>query len=394
MYKRNYLSQLEKRIREPRRFIQVITGPRQVGKTTLVHQLLETLPAASLYESADGISGNPELWIANQWDRARRQLGTSGNKEMVLCLDEVQKIEGWSEFVKREWDADSRNRLPLKVILLGSSRLLIQEGLTESLAGRFETISMTHWKYAEMKQAFGMDPESYVYHGGYPGAASLIHEEPRWRTYVKDSLVETTLSRDIFLMSRIRKPALLKRLFEVGVSYSGQIISFNKILGQLQDAGNTVTLAHYLHLLDVAGLIKGVEKYSSQDFRKRSSSPKFQVYNPALSGAYMQESPEAARNHPDIWGQLVESAVGTHLVNHATESGYKVYYWRERNREVDFIIEKEGRLAAIEVKSGKSKPVKGLEAFGSLFHPEHQLIVGTGGIPWEEFLEQDPGTLF
>ncbi|MEN8228629.1 MAG: ATP-binding protein [Bacteroidota bacterium] len=394
MYKRAYYHQLRKRIDEPRRFIQVLTGPRQVGKTTLINQLLDEHKIPSIYESADGQFDNTGLWISNVWERARLQLRSKGYSEILLCLDEVQKIPQWSEHVKREWDHDTKEKYQIKVVLLGSSRLLLQEGLTESLAGRYETILMSHWKYAEMKMAFGMKPEEFVFFGGYPGAVDLIEDEERWKNYIRDSLLETAISRDIFMMKRINKPALLKRLFELAALYSGQIISYTKMLGQLQDAGNTVTLAHYLELIDIAGLIKGINKFSIQPFRQRASSPKFQVYNTAISCSYSVESFMSVRENPELWGRLVESSVGAHLLNHMSESGFKVFYWRDRSREVDFILKKDKKLIAIEVKSGRQKPVKGLEEFSKLYKPEKSLIVGSGGIPWSEFLETDPGDLF
>ena len=311
----------------------------------------------------------------------------SVKKEVILCLDEVQKIPNWSEQVKREWDDDQAHRINVKVILLVSSRLLIQEGLSESLAGRFETITMTHWRFSEMEEAFGMDPETYVYFGGYPGAVDLISDESRWKSYVRDSLLETAISKDVFLMSRINKPALLKRLFEVGVYYSGQIVSFNKLLGQLQDAGNTVTLAHYLALLDQAGLLCGLEKFASQLVRKKSSSPKFQVYNPAISNCYAPSGFDNIRDNPESWGRLIESAIGSHLLNCSIDSGFALYYWRDRNMEVDFVLEKGDRLIAIEVKSGSGNRTRGTEAFDRQFKPNQIILVGRGGIPWQEFLQ-------
>ncbi len=394
MFKRHYLDILKKRMLEPRRFIQVITGPRQVGKTTMVHQLFESIKTAYLYESADGIIEHTELWISNQWNRARLLLKEQKEHEVILCLDEIQKIPHWNEYIKKEWDFDSRQKLPIKVILLGSSSLLIHEGLSESLAGRFETIVMTHWKFTEMQEAFGLDADSYVYFGGYPGPADLISDEKRWKTYVRDSLIETTISKDIFLISRINKPALLKRLFEFGAIYSGQIVSYNKLLGQLQDAGNTVTLAHYMDLIDQAGLIRGLEKFSKQQIRKRSSSPKFQIYNPAITSCYIHEPFESIHNTPESWGRLVESAMGAHLLNGSLESGYDLYYWRDRNLEVDFILEMNRQLIALEVKTGRNKTHKGLGEFNDMFKHVQSIIVGTGGIPWQEFLSMDPGSLF
>lgn len=378
---------------EPRRFIQVISGPRQIGKTTLLKQTLDKVKLSSIYLSADGQVDTSGLWINNAWERARLQL-KNDNSEIILCLDEIQKIDNWSEYIKKEWDQDTLNNIPVKLILLGSSRLLIQEGLSESLAGRFESISMNHWSCSEMNDAFGMTPDQYVYFGGYPGAFGLMDDETRWKEYIRDSLVETAISRDIFQMTKINKPALLRRLFDLSANYSGQIISYTKILGQLQDAGNTVTIAHYLNLLSTAGLIGGIEKFSAQKLRQRSSSPKLQVYNTAITGSLSNMSFKEAREKSDYWGRLVESAVGSHLINSAFIKEINLYYWRDRNMEVDFVMEKNNRLVALEVKSGRKKTANGLPEFAKRFPGSKTLIIGTGGIPWETFLKTDPLQLF
>lgn len=394
MYQRHYLKTLRKRMLEPRRFIQVISGPRQIGKTTLVKQILKQLQLPSIYLSADGQIDNSGFWINNAWEQARLQLKTDRISEIILCLDEIQKINNWSEYIKKEWDLDTLNNTQVKVILLGSSRLLIQEGLSESLAGRFESISMNHWSCAEMNDAFGMTPDQYVFFGGYPGAFELLPNETRWKEYVRDSLVETAISRDIFQMTKINKPALLKRLFDLSANYSGQIISYTKILGQLQDAGNTVTIAHYLDLLSTAGLIGGIEKYSGQKLRQRSSSPKLQVYNTAITGSLSSMSFKEAREKSDYWGRLVESAVGSHLINSAFNKEINLYYWRDRNMEVDFVMESHNQLVALEVKSGRKKNANGLREFAKRFAGSKPLVIGTGGIPWETFLKTDPLQLF
>ncbi len=394
MYQRHYLETLRKRMLEPRRFIQVISGPRQIGKTTLVKQALDQIKLSSIYLSADGQIDTSELWINNAWERARLQLKNDKTTEIILCLDEIQKIDNWSEYIKKEWDQDTLNNTPIKLILLGSSRLLIQEGLSESLAGRFESISMSHWSCSEMNDAFGMTPDMYVYFGGYPGAYELVDDEARWKDYVRDSLIETAISRDIFQMTKINKPALLRRLFDLSANYSGQIISYTKILGQLQDAGNTVTIAHYLNLLSTAGLIGGIEKYSAQKLRQRSSSPKLQVYNTAITGSLSNMSFKEAREKPDYWGRLVESAVGSHLINSAFINDISLYYWRDRNMEVDFVMENKTRMVALEVKSGRKKIASGLPEFAKRFPGSKTLVIGTGGIPWETFLNTDPLQLF
>jgi len=309
-------------------------------------------------------------------------------------MDEIQKVPGWSGIVKGLWDADTAGGTQVKVVLLGSSPLLVQQGLNESLAGRFELIRVTHWSLDEMRDAFGFSPEKYIYFGGYPGSASIAGDEARWKLYIRDSLVDTSISRDILMMKRVDKPSLLKRLFEIGCIYSGQILSFNKIIGQLHDAGNTTTLSHYLELLGGAGLLTGLQKYSTGELSVRSSSPKFQVLNNALLSSQMNLDFEGARNSPDIWGRFVESAIGAHLVNASVGSGISVHYWRENNREVDFVLKKGDEAAAIEVKSGRVKPAPGMDHFASKFTYCRKFLVGAGGIPVNEFLSINPVELF
>lgn len=394
MFERSYLKQVKARIEEPRKFIQVILGPRQVGKTTMVTQLLTQLSIPHLNESADAISATNSSWLVQVWESARLRLKASGATEFLLVIDEIQKIDNWSEVVKQQWDKDTRENINIKVILLGSSRLLIQKGLTESLAGRFETLYLGHWSYTEMQEAFGWSIEQYVYFGGYPGSTTLISDEERWKNYVKDSLIETSISKDILMLTRVDKPALLKRLFEIGCLYSGQILSYTKIIGQLQDAGNTTTLANYLKLLSDCGLLGGLEKYAGDIIRKRGSSPKFQVYNNALISAQSEDAYEKAIIDPELWGRLVESSVGSHLINRSISERYNLYYWRDGNYEVDFILEKGDKIIGLEVKSGKRGENEGMGVFAKKFHPEKVLLVGTGGIPYDEFLKINPKELF
>lgn len=393
MFERPHLQQIIKRMEEPRKFIQVIFGPRQVGKTTLVNQMVKKYSFGSLVVSADAIDAYNTYWLEQQWELARIKLTQSGGEEFLLVVDEIQKIDNWSEKVKSLWDQDTKNNLPLKVIVLGSSRLLIQQGLTESLAGRFETTFMSHWSYSEMLAAFGWNEKQYVYFGGYPGAASLISDQQRWKQYVRESLIETSISKDILMLTRVDKPALMKRLFELSCTYSGQILSYNKMLGQLRDAGNTTTLSHYLTLLSTAGLVTGIEKYSSNIIRKKSSSPKFQVYNTALISALSNESFEDALQNPASWGRLIESAVGVHLLNHSVSGDFALTYWREGNDEVDFVIEQK-KLIGIEVKSGAVHNTSGMAAFKKKFNPDKLLVIGNTGLPWQEFLQMKPEELF
>ena len=394
MFERSYLKLVKSRIEESRKFIQVIFGPRQVGKTTMINQLLPQLAIPNMNESADAISATNSAWLVQVWESARLRLKASGAKEFLLVIDEIQKIDNWSEIVKQQWDKDTRENVNIKVILLGSSRLLIQKGLTESLAGRFEILYLGHWSYPEMQEAFGWSIEQYVYFGGYPGSATLIGDEERWKNYVKDSLIETSISKDILMLTRVDKPALLKRLFELGCLYSGQILSYTKIIGQLQDAGNTTTLANYLRLLSDSGLLGGLEKYAGDIIRKRGSSPKFQVYNNALITSQNNDTYEKAVINPKLWGRLVESSVGTHLMNHSISERYNLYYWREGNHEVDFVLEKGDKVIGLEVKSGMKEENAGIALFSDKFHPDKILLVGTGGIPYDEFLKINPKELF
>jgi predicted AAA+ superfamily ATPase len=380
--------ELLKRLKEPRRFIQVLAGPRQVGKTTLARQVMAASKLPAHYASADEPALRDRTWLEQQWDIAR--LKASEQKiGALLVLDEIQKVTDWSSLVKLLWDADTHSGLPLKVVLLGSSPLLIQSGLAESLAGRFEIIVSPHWSFAEMREAFGWKLEEYIFYGAYPGAAGLVEDAERWRRYILDSLIETTVLRDILLLTRVDKPALLRRLFQLGCAYSGQILSYQKMLGQLMDAGNTTTLAHYLELLQGAGMLAGLSKYSNGQVRQRGSSPKLQVMNTALMSAQDHRSLKEARQDGNYWGRLVESCIGAHLLNSSLGANIQVTYWRERNQEVDFVLQQGMLTVAVEVKSGaRREALPGMTAFARQFKPHRQLLVGGQGIPVEEFLSK------
>jgi predicted AAA+ superfamily ATPase len=393
MYSRPILATLQRRLQEPRRFLQVLAGPRQVGKTTVARQAMAQFQDRSTYATADNPAPGDRVWLEQQWEAARLRCRQSGS--WLLVLDEIQKVPQWSEVVKRLWDEDSAEGLDLRVVLLGSSPLLVQRGLTESLAGRFEILRAGHWALAEMQAAFGWSVEQYIYFGGYPGAAALVGDEDRWRRYLLDSLIETTLARDILLMTRVDKPALLRQLFHLGCEYSSQILSYQKMLGQLQDAGNTTTLAHYLELLAGAGMLCGVPKFAGQVVRQRAASPKLQVLNNGLKSAQATTTFSQIRQAPEQWGRMVESAVGAHLCGHALAGECEVFYWREVNKEVDFLLRKGDKLVAVEVKSGRRRDsLSGMAAFEKAFFPVKKLLAGTGGIPVEEFLKIPVGDLF
>ncbi|MCY2959877.1 MAG: ATP-binding protein [Planctomycetota bacterium] len=377
-------AELAARIAEPRRRIQVLLGPRQTGKTTGVRRVLEGFDGATHFADADETAAPPTHWIEFHWEAARR---LARGRRTVLALDEIQKIPDWSRVVKGLWDRDTADGLDLVVVLLGSSTLLLHEGLTESLAGRFEVLRARHWNFEEMRTAFGFDLDAYVFHGGYPGAAEYVGDLARWRAFVRDALIETTISRDILVMARVEKPALLRALFQLACAYAGRVLSYTKMLGQLTDAGNTTTLAHYLTLLERAGLVVGLQKYSGEVVRRRGSSPKLQPLNTALVSALAGYTLEETLADPERWGRLVETTVGAHLVNTALGTAVEVWWWRDGNDEVDFVLTRGPHRTAIEVKSGK----KGarwdvLSEFEARFGPCRKLVVGTGGIPLADFL--------
>jgi predicted AAA+ superfamily ATPase len=392
MFQRPYYTKIRERLGLNRKFIQVMMGPRQVGKTTIVRQLLEKYSFPWHYASAD--EATQPLWLQQQWETIRLKARSAESSEALLVIDEIQKISDWSNQVKIQWDKDSFDKVPVKLILLGSSQLMLQKGLSESLAGRFEVINIPHWSFTEMHDAFGFTVDDFIWFGGYPGPADLITDENRWKEYIRHSLIETTLMRDILLMVRIDKPVLLRNLFDLACSWSGQVLSYNKILGQLKDAGNTTTLAHYLKLLEGAGMIKGLEKYSPSTIRQRASSPKFQVFNMALMSALSTMQHREMTGQPEIYGRWVESAIGTHLLNQSISENINLYYWREGNHEVDFVLQKGDKAIGIEVKSGRNKLSTGIPAFNQRFNPTKILLVGREGIPIEEFLGTPVSNLF
>lgn len=395
MKKRPSFELILKRLQEPRRFIQSLIGPRQVGKTTLARQVADELGIPTRYVTADLATLQDVNWLRQQWD-VTRELAKSEGKAL-LVVDEIQKIPHWSDMVKFLWDQDTASGLDLSVLILGSSPWLMRKGLSESLTGRFEVIPISHWSFKEMEETFGWSLKRYLYFGGYPGAAPLADEEnpERWINYINDSIVETTISRDILLMNQVNKPALLRRLFQLGCHYSGQILSYNKMVGELQDAGNSTTLAHYLDLLDGAGLLAGLQKFANQSVRKKGSSPKFSVYNNALMSAQSGKNFLEAMSDRAFLGRLIESAVGAHLLNGIRGTQIELTYWREGDKEVDFVLKLGDKVIALEVKSGQeSMQRSAIDSFVKQFNPDRILLVGDQGIPLETFLSTTPSSLF
>lgn len=408
-FKRGTTEQLTKRLRESVRRIVVVAGPRQIGKTTAVGQVLRERLANSYQFVAvdapetDGDSStdftadvavarafnnsapHDAAWLIEKWQAARRaaQAWCLSSQEMqtqqpeqpapfVLVFDEIQLIANWSSVVKGLWDQDRAQDLPMHVVVLGSAPLLMQSGLSESLMGRFELLKMTHWSYSEMRDCFGFSLDQYIYFGGYPGPAPWVMQgnEDRWRDEVINSLIEPNLVKDILALARIEKPAVLRQLFQLGCTYSGQIVALSKLLTQLNDAGNTTTLTHYLQLLRAAGLLVGLEKYAAQAMRQRAAPPKLNVLNTAFLSVYSGKTFAQARADHGFWGHLVESCIGAHLLNSASD-GMQVAYWRESPHEVDFVVYQGEQVAALEVKSTTHdlSARKGLRAFSEK-HPK------------------------
>lgn len=374
------------RCRESRRFIQVVAGPRQVGKTTAVHSALNQLDDETMFVAADQANPPSRNWLESIWESARIRLKSSERPRLILAIDEIQQIDDWSRTVKALWDEDTLLGYDILPIILGSSALLLQQGLSESLMGRFELHAMNHWSYAEMQQCFGWTPEQFAWYGGYPGVASLIDDWQRWRRHVLDAFIEASLARDVLGMTRIQKPGLLRNLFELGCIHSGQILAYTKMLGQLDDAGNTTTLAGYLQVLHQAGLLAGLEKYSGSVARKRSSSPKFQVHNNALMNAWSGVSLDQIVQVPERWGRVVESAVGTHLLNECQRVGAQLGYWRSGDDEVDFVMEWNDHVVAIEVKANAAKTIRGLAAFQKVHPRAKTILISEQTLPWTRFL--------
>ncbi|MCX4358024.1 MAG: AAA family ATPase [Rikenellaceae bacterium] len=394
MYKRVEYHIIKKRLEEPRRFVQVVMGARQIGKSTVVKQVLNDLTIPYMLFSADNVPATNSAWITDCWAAVRSLKESKGYESIVLVIDEIQKIANWSEAVKKEWDNDTFYDRNIKVLILGSSRVLLERGLSESLAGRFEEIRMGHWSYSEMKECFGFSLDRYIFYGGYPGAASLIGDDDRFQQYIQSSIIDATINKDILMDTPIGKPALLRQAFELGAAYSGELLSLTKMLGALQDAGNTSTLAGYINLLDESGLLCGIQKFGMDMARRKASVPKFQVYNNALKTVYNTSTFENSILDRKVWGHIFESGIGAYIVSQAFVHRFEVFYWRERNYEVDFVLRKRGSSVAIEVKSNAEKRTDGLERLRQLFNPQSSFIVGDGGINAEEFLTMDISKLF
>ena len=381
MYKLKVVDVIFQRLLEPRKRIQVIAGPRQVGKTTSIEQAVANYSGGYTYKLAEGLGLAPLDWLVSEWNAARARAKAEGSH--LLIIDEIQKIKGWSDVVKRLWDEDSFQHVELKVCILGSSRLLLQKGLDESLAGRFEIIDIWHWSFADMHAAFGYSLEDYILFGGYPGAADLRGDEVRWKNYIRDAIIEPSIMLDILQLENVAKPELLRQTFVLGCIYSGKILSYQKMVGQLQEAGNTTTIAHYLRLLGEAGLLTGLGKLYDEPVRVRSSSPKLAVCNNALRTAMQTCSVGELRTDPVRWGHAVESAVGAQLMSLVRRNGIDLLYWNVGSKEVDYVLRRDGKLAGIEVKSADADSISGMREFIRRYPQAKPYLVGGQGMPLE-----------
>lgn len=384
MFQREASRTLQRRLQEPRRFIQIVTGPRQTGKTTAIKQAVTQGELPYRFVSADNRPVADAAWVEMEWRQARELARQQGSA--VIILDEVQKVRNWAEVVKRLWDEDSWNDVPLKLVLSGSSSLLIQKGSSESLAGRYELLRSTHWSLPEMEEAFGYTLDDFLFYGGYPGAAALRDNEERWLDYLRDSIIQATLSKDILQLEDVRKPALLQALFLLGAQYSGQEMSYRKLLGQLDDKGNTETIAHYLGLLAGAGMMTGLRKYDAKPLNRRSSSPRLMLYDTALLSATWEGDPISLRHDPAVRGHVVETAVGARLIALSMESDLEVFWWRDGSLEVDFVVTARGKLFAIEVKGGQVRSTRGLEEFCRRYPDAVPVVVGDANLSLDGFL--------
>ena len=384
MYERDFVRTIADRLGEPRGFLQIVVGPRQTGKSTAMAQALGHVALPTVEFSFDRPRDLRARKLEEEWERARSLASKEG--EAVLFLDEVQKVPDWSGMVKALWDEDTRSGCPLKVVLAGSSSLLLERGMSDSLAGRYEEVRSTHWTLAECREAFGYSLDDFLFFGGFPGGAALRHDEGRWLDYLRSSIIDATLNQDVLQLETVRKPALLRALFDVGAAYSAQEISYRKLLGQLDDRGNTETIAHYLNLLGQAGLMSGLQRYSEKALTSKGSSPRLLVHDTALMVAASYDERALLLRDPEWRGHLVETSVGAYLLARGKKEHFNLYWWRDGSDEVDFVVRQGRRRTAIEVKSGRVKGTRGLGRFVREFPGTYALVVGSEAFPVEDFL--------
>jgi len=393
------LARMRERLGEPAPArIQLLVGPRQVGKTTLLLALEREFGARAVYASADAPEAALPNWRENVWRRAEEtaQTGTSS----VLLLDEVQYLPDWTRWLKARFDRVIREGLPLHVVATGSSALHLGAGSRETMAGRFEKTVLTHWCAADLGALAGIPPElaaeRFVTHGAYPGAVGLWDDPLRWRAYLRDSIIEPAIGRDILNLEKVRKPALLRQVFALAAAHPAEILSLDKMAGALAEKGALETIAHYLDLLSEAFLVRPLQKYSGSELRRRKSPPKLVILNNALLAGAGSVGPPSRAGDPARWGRWLENA----CLAHAIHQGHEVHYWREEPWEVDGVVTGPDARLLIEVKSGRftAEDLRGLaHAAGRFpdFRPlvicdpgeEHQATAaGFDAVSWVNFL--------
>jgi hypothetical protein len=392
------IAQLAGRLAEPAPgYIQVLVGPRQVGKTTLLLEIASRWRGQAVYVAADAAEASLPGWWEEQWRTVER---LAKDKPAVILFDEIQYLSNWNRILKAKHDQIRRRRVPVHVVVSGSSSLRIGAGTKETMAGRFERLQLLHWPARELAKRFHLNPaeavEQIIRYGSYPGAIPLLKDFPRWRAYIRDSIIEPATGRDILATEPIRRPALLRQLFAVSVAHPAQIVSLQKICGQLTDQGALQTVAHYLHVLEEAFLVTAVHKYSERALRRRSSPPKLVVLNQAFLSAAAGEASPTPERQPEQWGRWIENA----CIAHAFNSGQGVYYWRAEPLEVDLITDGSWGRWAIEIKTGNYgvQHLTGLLEFCRRY-PEYRPFVlcdpgsegtareaGIGAKSWSDFL--------
>jgi len=386
-YRRGLVETLRKRVMEPRRFIQAVVGPRQTGKTTSVRQLMELVNRPTHFARAAQSNPQSQDWLRREWEEGRRLADMNrANGGALLIIDEIQMVSQWSSVVKPLWDEDTDNDTELHVIVTGSSALLLTKGLRESLTGRFELLFCEQWDLKECQQAFDYSLDDYLFYGGYPGAVQIRDDMERWIFYMENTIIAPSVMRDTVALDKVNKPAVMEALFSLGAAYSGQEVSYRKLLGQLDDAGNATTIAHYLDLLSKAGLLSGLQKYTGNLIRTRASSPRLIAHDTSLMVVSYGQSRSLLLTDPDRRGHLVESAVGAYLIRRSHREGFDVFWWRDGHNEVDFVLQSGFDITAIEVKSGRVKRTFGLDAFHAAHPGARSIVVGSTASPLERFL--------
>lgn len=330
--------------------IQLVTGPRQVGKTTLLLDLAAQYGEAAMYTAADA----PEAGVPGYWDRfwagaeSRAERGTT-----IVLLDEIHLLPDWASSLKASWDRFRRRHLPIHIVATGSSGLRVTQGSRESLAGRFERIVFAHWSAAALASTFNVPTaeavRQSVLFGTYPGAWDLARDEARWRAYIRDAIIEPAIGRDVLALGQVRRPGLLRQVFAVAVGSPAEIVSLQKIQGQLGDRGALETVAHYLELLRDAYLVAGLEKFTRRAVRRRAAPSKLVTLNNALLSATHPNGPPDPARDAARFGAWIENACLASAIN----QGQRVTYWREEPLEVDAVVEGSWGAWAIEIKTGR-----------------------------------------